>query len=405
MQKKHILVISQYFYPEQFRINNLCEEWITKGYKVTVLTGIPNYPQGSFYTGYGFFKKTHEKYKGIDIIRIPIIPRGKNFLTLSLNYFSFIVSGFFWNIFTKINADYVFIFEVSPMTQALPGVWYGKKKSIPSYIYVQDLWPENLEVMGIKNKAILKYIDKMVAYIYKNTNRIFVTSQSFKKTISSRREVNEEKVEFWPQYAEDFYVPKVVKEIEEIPSDNKMNIIFTGNIGYAQGLEILPKVAELIMINNPDLEVRFNVVGDGRYKEKLIKQLKQNQTYNMFNFISRQKPEKIPELLAASDIAFLSFSSNPLFSKTIPAKLQSYMACAMPIIASADGESKKIIKDANCGICSSTGDVNGLYNSIIEMTKMSEETLNKFRENSLDYYNKNFNKIKLLKDMDIYFSR
>ena len=131
--KKHILVIAQYFYPEQFRINDICTEWVKRGYKVTVVTGIPNYPQGKYYDGYGLFKKRKETYNGIEIIRIPLVPRGNNSIMLALNYLSFVVSGFFWKMFTKIKADYVFIFEVSPMTQALPGVWYAKKRKIPCY--------------------------------------------------------------------------------------------------------------------------------------------------------------------------------------------------------------------------------------------------------------------------------
>lgn len=126
--KTHILVVAQYFYPEQFRINDICIEWINRGYQVTVLTGIPNYPQGKYYAGYGLFKKRKENYKGIEILRIPLIPRGNNPVMLVLNYISFVISGYFWKAFTSIKADYVFIFEVSPMTQALPGVWYAKKK-------------------------------------------------------------------------------------------------------------------------------------------------------------------------------------------------------------------------------------------------------------------------------------
>src|SRR5699024_11930654 len=185
--KKHILVISQYFYPENFRINDICAEWVDRGYEVTVVTGIPNYPQGKFYKGFGLFKKRKEVYKGINIIRIPLIPRGNNSIMLALNYLSFVVTGYFWKLFTKIKADYVFIFEVSPMTQALPGVWYAKKKKIPCYIYVQDLWPENVEVVtGISNKLVIGSIESMVSYIYKNTNKILTTSESFAKSIINR---------------------------------------------------------------------------------------------------------------------------------------------------------------------------------------------------------------------------
>lgn len=208
--KKHILVIAQYFYPEQFRINDICTEWVKRGYKVTVVTGIPNYPQGKYYDGYGLFKKRKETYNGMDIIRIPLVPRGKNAIMLALNYLSFVVSGFFWKSFTRIKADFVFIFEVSPMTQALPGVWYAKKRKIPCYLYVTDLWPENVEIVGgIKNKTILNTIGIMVDYIYKRCDRIFTSSESFIQAIVDRG-TDRKKLEFWPQYAEDYYKPVAI---------------------------------------------------------------------------------------------------------------------------------------------------------------------------------------------------
>ena len=203
--KKHILVISQYFYPENFRINDMCKEWVKRGYEVTVVTGIPNYPQGKFFDGYGLCKRRKEEYEGVHVIRLPILARGKGSVRLALNYFSFVVSGFFWKTFTKVKADKVFIFEVSPMTQALVGVWYAKRRKIPCSIYVTDLWPESVEiVLDLHNKLILGPIGKMVDYIYKNCDRIFTSSQTFIDKIASRK-VPKEKIEFWPQYAEEFY--------------------------------------------------------------------------------------------------------------------------------------------------------------------------------------------------------
>ena len=203
-RSKHILVISQYFYPEPFRINDICQEWVKRGYKVTVITGIPNYPQGKFYDGYGFTKKRKEIWNGIDVIRIPLIPRGHNSIGLMLNYLSFVVSGAFWKTFTRIKADYVFSFEVSPMTQVLIGCWYAKKHKVPHYVYVQDLWPENVQsVIGINNSLVIKPIDKMVDYIYSHSDEIFATSPSFVETICNRKvKVDRKKVQYWPQYAE-----------------------------------------------------------------------------------------------------------------------------------------------------------------------------------------------------------
>ncbi|TWE04173.1 glycosyltransferase involved in cell wall biosynthesis [Peribacillus frigoritolerans] len=401
--KKHILVIAQYFYPEQFRINDICTEWVKRGYKVTVITGIPNYPQGKYYDGYGMFKKRKEMYNGIEIIRIPLIPRGNTSIMLALNYLSFVLSGFFWKLFTKIKADYVFIFEVSPMTQALPGVWYAKKENIPCYIYVQDLWPENVEIItGITNKHIIGAIGKMVDYIYARCTKIFTTSNSFVDSIE-KRIVPREQIEYWPQYAEDFYRPLEKEPIPEIPNDDAFNIIFAGNIGNAQGLDILPKVAVLIKEKQLNRKIRFNIVGDGRYKETLVEMVKSNNVDDMFNFIPKQPANKIPEFMAACNCAFLCLTNSPLFAMTIPAKLQSYMACGIPIIASAEGETSQIINESNAGLSSPAGDVQKLSEIIIELSSKNSKELNQIGFNAKNYYDKNFNKEELLNKMDEHF--
>lgn len=401
--KKHVLVISQYFYPEQFRINDICTEWVKRGLKVTVITGIPNYPQGKFYDGYGFFAKRREMYNGVNIVRIPLVPRGKNSLMLILNYLSFVVSGFFWNAFTKISADFVFIFEVSPMTQALPGVWYARKLKIPCYLYVQDLWPENVQVMtGITNKQVIGAIGKMVDYIYKRCTMIFTTSESFIQSIHDRN-IPIEKIEFWPQYAEDFYVPLEKRLISEIPNDNVLNIIYAGNVGTAQGLEILTKAAEIIKLNS-DIAVRFNIIGDGRYKEELVNIVDSMGLNEMFNFVASQESFKIPEFIAACDAAFLSLNDNPLFSMTIPAKLQTYLACGIPIIASAEGETSKIIDESDSGLCSKPGDAEALVLNVERLARMSKAELSQLGKNARSYYEAHFSKNALLDRMDQYFN-
>lgn len=383
---KHILVISQYFYPEPFRINDICQEWIKRGHKVTVLTGIPNYPEGKFYNGYGWFKKRKETWNGIDIIRIPIISRGHSSVRLILNYYSFVWSGWFWKTFTNLKPDLIFTFEVSPMTQALVGKWFSKRRNIPNYLYVQDLWPENLEVVGgVHNKHILNHYQKMTDKIYKRCTKIFATSPSFVKAIQERVE-DKEKVIYWPQYAEEIYKPVDNANPPEIPKDGRFKIIFTGNVGTAQGLDILPKVARLV-----ENDICFVIVGDGRYKEQLIKETE--DVKDKFIFINRQPAGRIPELLCACNVAFISFMDNPLFEKTIPAKLQSYMACGMPILASASGETKRIVEEAECGVCCENGNVDKL---LLAICKMSESNLLAERKKSLVYYNNCFCKNSLI---------
>ena len=411
-----ILVICQYFHPEQFRINDICSEWVKRGYDVTVLTGIPNYPKGRFYEGYGLLKKRKEIWNGIKIIRIPLIPRGHTPVGMVLNYFSFPISGFFWNLFTKIKADYVFMFETSPMTQCKIGVKYAKKHRVPLYLYVQDLWPENVEIVtGIKSRLIIGPIDRMVDKIYAACDEIFVTSPSFVKAVTGRkRSVPEGKVHYWPQYAEEFYriidkenacmnvkrrLADNKKNIEELWDDKTFKMAFTGNIGYAQGLQILPEAAKLL---KEEKNIKFVIVGDGRYKSKLLEEIHQSGVEDKFILIDRQPPEMIPDIIALCDAAYISFMDTELFTWTIPAKLQSYMACGMPIIASASGETKRIIEEADCGKCVPIGDAKALANAIQDMANQAEEERKIFGENAKEYFEANFTKQKLMDEFEQY---
>lgn len=403
--KKHLLVVSQYFYPEQFRVNDICAEWVLKKYKVTVITGIPNYPKGKFYDGYGLFSKREEKYKGIDIIRLPLIPRGNNSVMLVLNYLSFAIAGYFWHLFTRIDADIVYIYQLSPISAALPGVWYAKKKKKPCLMYVTDLWPESVEsVTGLRNKFILGMIGRMVDSIYRRCDRIFTSSTSFIEAIR-KRGVPEDKLKFWPSYAEDFYV-RLSKEdvsVPEIPQDGRFNIIFAGNIGVAQGLDVLPGTAKLL--RQDGIHVRFSIVGDGRFKTDLKKLVHENDLSDMFNFVDRQFPQRIPSFFAVCDAVMICLAKNELFSMTIPAKTQSCLACGKPIIVSADGEVQKIVAEAKAGIVAESGNAEMLAEKIRELISKSNGELAQMGDSAYGYYKSHFDKKALLDDMDKEFER
>lgn len=399
--KKHILVVSQYFYPEQFRINDICQEWVKRGFKVTVITGIPNYPEGKYYEGYGIKKKRKETWNGIDIIRIPLIPRGKSKIGLVCNYLSFPVSGFIWNLLSNIKADYVFNFETSPMTQTLIAVWYAQKHKVPCYLYVQDLWPEAVEtVTGIHNPFIIKPLDTMVRYIYKHCDKIFCTSPSFVRDIC-KRGVDKKKVYYWPQYAEEFYRPAEKHSVPEIENDDSFKIIFTGNIGYAQGLDTIPKAAKIL--KSKGANVKFYIVGDGRYKQELIKEISYAGVEDMVLLIGRHPAKRIPEFLACCDVAYVSFMNDSLFSKTIPAKVQSYMACGMPVLAASEGETNRIVQKADCGLCSRIGDEVSLAENVEKMMSMEIAELERMGKNAREFCNRYFSKKVLMDQMDEWF--
>lgn len=399
--KKHILVVSQYFFPETFRINDICKSWVEKGYKVTVITGIPNYPEGNFYEGYNITKKRTEYYHGVQIIRLPIFPRGQSKIGLVLNYLSFVASGYIWSLFSKLKPDHVFIFEVSPMTQALPGVWFARRKKIPCSIYVQDLWPENVEIVtGIKSQKVLGSIGKMVDYIYLNCSHIFTTSKSFVSAIIDRG-VDADKVTYWPQYAEDMLCEATYKK----KTSDELSIVFTGNIGEAQGLGQLVTLAKALKKLDLDHNVHFTLVGEGRFKQSLINQINECDVTQMFTFLGRVPSEQVPKILQSHDVALLSLAPDPLFDKTIPAKLQTYLSVGMPILGLIDGESKSIIEEANSGLVASLTDTSLQINHIIAFLNNTEEEMSVFRKNSKRYAQKYFDKEQLLKIMDAYFNQ
>ena len=403
---KKLLVATQYFYPENFRINDMCIEWVKRGYDVTVLTGVPNYPLGDIYDGYKREYK-EEEWNGIHIVRIPMHERGHNLFTLFLNCWTYVHYGKKW-VDKKVKEndgvfpfDTFFTFEVSPMTQALVGAYATKKYGVKSILYVQDLWPENvIEIMGIKTPLVIRPIEYMVKKIYRDTNIILTTSKSFIKAIQDKIDDKStiDKVMFWPQYAEDFYKP-----LEKNKPNNKFRICFTGNIGKTQGLEILADTAKLIkddyIKNNKVIDIEFVIVGDGRNKEEFIASINNNDVEDMFVLVGKKSAEEIPEILATCDVAFLSFKNIDIFKMTIPAKLQSYMACGMPILASAIGETKYIIEETKCGLCSNIGDAYSLRDAIYNM-KNDANVLKNMGTNARDYFENNFEKQKLMDFID-----
>ena len=393
--KMRILVISQYFYPEEFRINDLCSAWVSKGYDVTVITGIPNYPKGKFFQGYGLFKRRKDNYQGVNIVRLPILSRGKGFLRLSLNYLSFVVSGFFWAKLSKLNVDLVFINEVSPMTQALPGIWFGKRKRIPVYLYVQDLWPENIEAtIGSSRKGLLRRIDRIVRRIYHDVDKIFTSSNAYITNIVSKG-IDPNKMYYWPQYAEHFYQPLARINDFIIPDTPSKKIIFTGNMGLAQGLDIILDAAKATM----HLDIEYYLIGDGSEKVKLMGRTKTDLLTNV-HFLDPVKATEIPQYISQCDLAYLSLIDEPIYELTVPAKLQSYLACGIPVLASAKGEVARIIQEFHSGFVCNFGDNDSLINSITEFMQLNADDINQLKRNARTAYEQMFDKDMLMNQMD-----
>lgn len=368
-----ILIISQYFYPETFRVNTLAIELVKRGHEVTVLTGYPQYPQGKIYDGYGFDKPYNKEWSGVKIERIKMKPRGKTPIGLLLNCYTFVSESKTWVKKCNEKFDAVYVFEVSPVTVGLPAVAYKEKFGTPIYFNVQDLWPENVEiVLGIHNKLIIGVINKIVDKIYSASNKILCSSNSFVENIANRG-VPRDKLVFWPQFCTEPNFEGVTKP--NCYSDEHFNIVFTGNIGEAQGLDFLIDAATKLKYTN----IRWHLVGDGRARERLEKRVAEEGLEGIVAFVGKVSEEEANRYIHYADCAYLSFKKNKLFDMTLPAKLQSYMACGTPILAAASGESARVVNEAVCGfVCEQDADklAECVTNEVLTSTSMSEMRIN-----------------------------
>lgn len=342
-----ILIVSQYFYPEPFRVNLIATELVKRGHEVTVLTGYPQYPQGEIYDGYGFDKPYEEVWNGVRIERVKMLPRGKNAVGMLMNCYTYVREAKKWVRRCKEKYDAVYVFEVSPVTVGLPAVYYKKKFGTPVFFNALDLWPENVEtVLGIKNKLVLGAIRRLVKKLYTDSDYILCPSQSFVEN-TFERGIPREKIVYWPQFCaapqlEDMVRPTAL-------SEGCFNIVFTGNLGEAQGLDLLVETAERLK----DTNVRWILVGDGRARERLETAVVDRDLIDVVTFVGRVSEEEANRYIHFADCAYLSFQKNKVLEMTLPAKLQSYMACGTPIIVAAEGESARVVLDAKCGFVSS----------------------------------------------------
>ena len=339
-----ILVFSQYFYPENFRINTLCRELVIRGHDVTVVTGYPQYPYGRIYDGYGFDIPYEKEWNGVKICRVKVHPRGANLLGMLRNTVDYVVQANRWVKNCQEKFDAVYVFEVSPVTVGLPAVTYKKKFGVPMFFNLQDLWPENVEeVLGIRFAPLTWLINRIVDRIYGASNKILCTSNGFADNIRARG-VPEEKIVFWPQFCLDPDLSKAEKP--EIYSEAAFNIVFAGNLGDAQGLDLMVEAARELKGS----AVRWYLVGDGRARARLEQKVKEMDVEQEVAFVGRVSEKEADRYVHFADCAYLSFKDNKIFNMTLPAKLQTYLACGTPILAAAGGESARLVGEGGIGI-------------------------------------------------------
>jgi glycosyltransferase involved in cell wall biosynthesis len=395
-----ILLLSQYFWPENFRVNDLSLGLVQRGHQVTVLTGIPNYPDGKFFSGYNFFKNTRQNYCGSQVIRVPLIPRGKggNF-NLVLNYLSFVIFGTLFAPFVcRQKYDVIFVYGLSPILMAIPAIFLKKIRKVPLVLYVLDLWPESIAAVGaIKSSFFLNLVKKIVHFIYKHCDQILVSSLGFVGRIKEMG-IDESKINYWPQWAEENYkivVKENSAEAREMPSG--FRIMFAGNIGVAQGFETIIEAADKL---KDFLNIHWVILGDGRMKSWVEDQVRLRKLENTVHFIGKRPVGTMSNYFALADVLLVSLKKDPIFALTFPAKIQSYMACGRPILACLDGEGARVIQESGAGFFCPAEDYELLAECVLKMFNLTNTERKEMGLRGRAYFEKHFARDNLLSQFE-----
>lgn len=398
-----ILIVTQYFWPENFKINDIAQALIERGHQVSVLTGKPNYPEGKFYSSYSYFNKSYEIWNNIKIYRSFMTPRGDGKgLWLFLNYISFAFFSSIRLFFIKDKFDKIFVFEPSPITVGIPAVVCKLRFNAPIYFWVQDLWPESLTAVGgIKNEYIIGFFSRLTKFIYSHSFKILVQSKAFIPYIL-KQGVSLEKLIYYPNSTESFYKKNPANPEFSSKFPEGFKLIFAGNLGEAQSFETIIGAIDLLVKDG--LNVHLIILGNGRAREYIRNKVIELGLSNNIHLWGSFESIMMPEFFSCADALLVALKKDLIFSLTIPSKIQSYLACGKPIIASLDGEGARIVEDAKAGFTSISEDVIGLKEAIKKMYLLSPNQQIELGENARSYFEKEFEREMLVDKLESIFS-
>jgi len=393
----HIAIYTYGYYPEQFLITEFAENLAQGGHQVQVYTGLPNYPKGKFFEGYSLAKGPYREFRrGVEIVRYPMLARGKGFKCLAMNYLSHLLSGLIFLPRLK-KAEVHFIFGPSPITISIPAIIKARLTGGKVCLWLQDLWPESIAAVGAlpDSSFVYKVIGRVVRWIYAKLDLIMIQSPAFQENLDQFG------------YRGPFqYVPNWAPEL---PSEDgnplpewlkdfprEFTITFAGNVGIAQGIDTILQSA--LMMRN-DEQVKFVIVGDGRALESSKKFVEENGLKNVI-FYGRRPLEDMSALFFLSHCLLVTLKKNPIFEKTIPSKVQAYMAAGKPILASLDGIGAKTVWESGSGLASPAEDVEGLVRNIQSMKKKNLEELRKYGDCARSHFHQNFQKDRIIRQIE-----
>jgi glycosyltransferase involved in cell wall biosynthesis len=389
-----ILVISQYYFPEQFRITDICETLVSEGHDVTVLTGLPNYPTGVIPDEYKNRNDT-EIINGVNVIRARLIPRGKSSIQLMINYLSFAFFSTIKIIRISNNYDVVLANQLSPITSVIPAITWKIKARKKMLLYCLDLWPESISSMGIKSNSLLYYMILFLSrFIYRQADHVAISSMSFEKYLVDKIGLGKNVISYLPQYAEEFF-SRLNNSVSSV-SDDSVDLLFAGNIGEMQDVEtILLAANELKNIEH----LHWHIVGDGNAKVRCESLC---QTLNLSNRVTFHGHYPLAEMANFYKMAsafLITLKTNDIISSTLPGKMQTYLAAGKPILAAIDGETKRVIEDAKCGLVAPAGEYKTFAANVKRFIE-EKEMIQIYGNNAKSYYIKYFSKKSFINELE-----
>lgn len=386
-----ILLVSQYFWPETFRINDLACELGQRGHEVTVLTGKPNYPSGKVADGYRWWGYTEETWNGIRVIRVPLLPRGNaSGMRLAANYLSYVFFSCLYVLFHKRKYDVSLTFAISPITQVYAALLHKALYKSKAYIWVQDLWPESVTAAGkFQNGRVLKLLSSMVKGIYRKVDGILIQSEAFRESIDGLGDFSS-KIHYVPNWAEELFEKRAGMDEKKFAGlvPGGFNIMFAGNIGEAQCLSQVIEAAEMTKGHS---DIHWLIVGDGRKRVEMEEYARRKGLDNIL-FLGRYPMEDMPSLFVHAKAMLVSLKDEYIFSLTIPAKTQSYMAFGKPVLTIMNGIGNEVVREAKCGYTAAAGDFRALADNAIRMSRLPEEEITAMGTNALEYYQSHFSR-------------
>jgi len=398
-----VLIVSQYFQPESFRINDVVKSLVEKGVEVDVLTGKPNYPDGEYFQGYRGWGCQREQWAGANIYRVPLAARGKRSARkLILNYLSFVVAGCLFGpwLLRRRRYDAIFVYATSPLLQAIPALFLGFLKRSKVMVWVQDLWPESLAATGyVRNAFALKCVEYVVRFIYRHTDLLLVQSEAFKQNVGKL--APGKPIVYYPNSVDAIFSSGTDVALPQLPlPDNGFTVVFAGNVGVGQAVEVIVGAADLLRERQ---DISFVVFGKGSRWDWMEAQVRERGLTNL-HLPGRFPVEMMPGVMGKASILLVTLADEAIFAATVPNKVQAYMAVGKPIIASLNGEGARLVVEAGAGLAVPAEDASALADAVLQIVGMTDVERERMGHNGRIFFKQHFDHDKLIDKLIVYFS-